>query len=74
MQLHGFLSEKMSQKRERKERKERVTPGWTDISGPGSVSFLSVSIMHTRLTPHNPTNNSNTKSIYFPSHLSRGNK
>ena len=37
MQLHGFLSEKMSQKKERK----KVTPGWTDTSGPGPVSFYS---------------------------------
>ena len=32
-----FLSEKKSQKKDKK----RVTPRWTDISGPGPVSFLS---------------------------------
>ena len=48
MQLHGFLSEKMSQKKKRK-------PGWTDISGPGPVSFLSRSSMYyIMLTLHNP--------------------
>ena len=35
MQLHGFLSEKMSQKK----RKKESETGWTDISGPGPVSF-----------------------------------
>ena len=35
MQFPGFLSEKMSQKKENK----RVTPGWTDISGPDPVIF-----------------------------------
>ena len=53
MQLHGFLSEKMSQKKDKK----RVTPGWTDISGPGPVSFLSRSSMYyITLTLHNPIN------------------
>ena len=33
--LHGFMSVKMSQKKEQ----ERVTPGWTDISRPGPASF-----------------------------------
>ena len=51
MQLHGFLSEKNSQKK----RKKRLTPGWTDISGPDPVSFLSRSSMYyIMLTPHNP--------------------
>ena len=32
-----------------------MTPGWTDISGPGLVSFLSRSSMYyIRLTLHNP--------------------
>ena len=54
MQLHGFLSEKMSQK---KKKTKRVTPGWTDISGPGPVSFLSRSSMYySTLTLHNPIN------------------
>ena len=39
MQLHGFLSEKNSHTKN-KDRK-RVTPGWTDISDPFPVSFLS---------------------------------
>ena len=33
----------------------KVTPGWTDISGPGPVSFLSRSSMYyIMLTLHNP--------------------
>ena len=49
MQLHGFLSEKMSQtnkkkriekkEKERKKERKRMTPGSTDISGPGPVNF-----------------------------------
>ena len=42
MQLHDFLSEKVSQKKDRKS----VTPGWTDISGSGPVIFLSKSSMY----------------------------
>ena len=35
-------------------KKKKVTPGWTDISGPGSVSFLSRSSMYyIMLTLHN---------------------
>ena len=53
MQLHGFLSEKMSQKKDKK----RVTPGWNKISGPGPVSFLSRNSMYyITLTLHNPMN------------------
>ena len=53
MQLHGFLSEKMSQKKYKK----RVTPGWTDISGPGPISFLfRNSVYYMMLTIHNPIN------------------
>ena len=42
--LHGFLLEKMSQKKALKERKKgreqkRATPGWTDILCPGIASF-----------------------------------
>ena len=38
-----------------KKDKKRVTPGWTDISGPGPVSFLSRSSMYyIMLTLHNP--------------------
>ena len=44
MQLHGFLSEKCHNKK-KKERK-RVTPEWTDISGPFADSFLSRSSMY----------------------------
>ena len=40
-----------------KKDKKRVTPGWTDISGPGPVSFLSRSSMYyIMLTLHNPIN------------------
>ena len=53
MQLHGFLSEKMSQKKNKD--KKRVTPAWTDNSGPGPVSFLSRSSMdYITLTLNNP--------------------
>ena len=52
---HNFLSEKMSQKKGKD--KKRVTPAWTDISGPGPVSFLSRSSMYyIMLTLHNPIN------------------
>ena len=56
MQLHGFLSEKMSQKKiEKKERKKESDTGWTDISGPGPISFLSRSSMYyITLTLPNP--------------------
>ena len=40
-----------------KKNKEGVTPGWTDISGPGPNSFLSRRSMHyITLTLHNPIN------------------
>ena len=40
-----------------KKDKKRVTPGWTDISGPVLVSFLSRSSMYyITLTLHNPIN------------------
>ena len=67
MQLHGFLLENMSQKKKKKKRKERknekekekkkkrVTPRWTDISGPCPVSFLSRYFMYyIMLFLHNP--------------------
>ena len=58
MHLHGFLSEKMSQKKKKKKKKKdkkRVPPGWSDISGPGPVSFLSRSSMYyITLTLRNP--------------------
>ena len=51
MQLRGFLSEKnvtktktkkkSKTKQNNKKNRKRVTPGWTDISGPGPVSVLS---------------------------------
>ena len=46
--------------KKRKEKKEwknakKVTPGWTDVSGPGPLSFLSRSFMyHIMLILHNP--------------------
>ena len=41
----------------KKKGRMRVTPGWTDISGPGPVSFLSRSSMYCiTLTLHNPIN------------------
>ena len=47
------VRKKISQKKD----KERVTPGWTDISGPGTVNFLSKSSMcYIVLTLHNPIN------------------
>ena len=46
----------MPQKKKKKKLK-RVTPGWTDISSPGPVSFLSRSSMYyIMLTIHNPIN------------------
>ena len=46
----------VTKKKKKKERK-KVTPGWTDISGPGPVSFLSRSSMYyITLTLHNPIN------------------
>ena len=49
MQLHCFLPEKNVTK------EKRVTPGWTDISGPGPISFLSRSSMYYIIvTLHNP--------------------
>ena len=54
MQLHGFLSEKISHK---KNNKKRVKPGWTGTSGPGPVSLLSRSSMYyIMLTLYNPIN------------------
>ena len=42
-------------KKNKKKDKKRVTPGWTDISGPGPVSFLSRSFMYyITITLHNP--------------------
>ena len=39
----------------KKKKRKKVTPGWTDISGPGPVSFLSRSSMYyITLTLHNP--------------------
>ena len=48
-----FVRKNVIKKKKRKERK-KVTPGWTHISGPGSVSFLSRSSMYyIMLTQHN---------------------
>ena len=70
MQLHGFLSEKASQK---KKTKREVTPGWTDISDPGPVSFLSIrSMYYIMLTLHNPINPLNvvsTNSFFWASNF-----
>ena len=44
-------------KKKKKKTKERVTPGWTYISGPGPVSFLSrSSVYYISLTLHSPIN------------------
>ena len=51
-----FSVRKNETKKNKKERK-RVTPGWTDISGPVHVSFLSRSCMYyIMLILHNPIN------------------
>ena len=43
---------------------QRVTPGWTDISGSGRVSFLSRNSMYyIMLTLYNPINPLNVVSI-----------
>ena len=43
------------QKKCHKKKKKKVTPGWTDISDPGPVSFLSRSSMYyITLTLQNP--------------------
>ena len=68
MQLHGFLAEKISHTK--KEDKKKVTPGWTDISGPGPVSFLSrTSMYYIKLTLHNPINLLDVVSAVFFEHL-----
>ena len=41
-----FSIKKIAQKKEKKEQKQRVTPGWTDISVPGPIGFLSRSCMY----------------------------
>ena len=51
-----FSIKKMPQKKKKKKLK-RVIPGWTNISSPGPVSFLSRSSMYyIMLTLHNPIN------------------
>ena len=53
-----------------KKDKKRVTPGWTDISGSGPVSFSSRSSMYyIMLTLHNPINPLNVVSTVFREHL-----
>ena len=51
-----FWQKKCHQKKKKKKMKrKKVTPGWTDVSGPGPVSNLPRSSMHyIILTPHNP--------------------
>ena len=45
----------VTKKKKKKTKRKKVTPGWTDISGPGPVSFLSRSSMYyIILTLHNP--------------------
>ena len=58
MQLHGFVKKKQKKQNKTKQnRKKRVTSGWTDISGPGPVSVLSISSMYySMLILHNPIN------------------
>ena len=54
-----FCQKKCHKKKDRK----RVTLGWIDISGPGTVSFLSRSFMYyIMLTLHNPINPQNVVS------------
>ena len=80
MQLHGFLSEKIvtnkNKRNEKKLKKDRgrVTPGWTDISVPGPVSFLSRSSMYyITLTLHNPINLLNVViTVFLDYHLLHG--
>ena len=57
-----FSVKKISQKKEEK----KVTPGWTDISGPGPVRFLSRSFMYyIMLTLHKPIKPRNIVSTVF---------
>ena len=45
----------VTKKKKKNPKRKKVTPGWTDISGPGPVSFLSRSSMYyIILTLHNP--------------------
>ena len=54
MEENLFVYVECSSVKEKKKKKKKVTPGWTDISGPGSVSFLSRSSMYyIMLTLHN---------------------
>ena len=56
-----FCQKKFHQKK--KKDKKRVTPGCTDISSPGHVSFLSgISMHYIMLTLHNPRNSLNVVS------------
>ena len=49
-----------------KKDRKRVTPGWTDISGPGPVSFLCrSSTYYNTLTRHNPINLLNVEHLIF---------
>ena len=69
MQRHRFLSKTCHKEKERK-REKRLTPGWTDISAPGPVSFLSCcSIYYSMLILHNPISPLNLISIVFLEHL-----
>ena len=58
-----FSVRKNVTKKNRKERKKESDTGWTDISGPGPISFLSRSSMYyITLTLHNPINRLNVVS------------
>ena len=60
-----FCQKKCHKKRKKKEKKRiKVTSEWTDISGPGPVSFLSRSSMYyIMMTRHNPIKPLNIVSI-----------
>ena len=61
-----FSGRKNVTKKKKTKNKKRVTPGWTDISGPGPISFLSRSSMYyITLTLHNPINLLNVVSTQF---------
>ena len=68
--LSTYLEWKRKEKKERKKERERVTPGWTDISGPGPVNFLSrSSIYYNMLILHKPLNVISTNSFSLASNF-----
>ena len=45
----------VTKKKKKKTKRKKVTPGWTDMSSPGPVNFLSRSSMYyIIMAPHNP--------------------